>query len=272
MEEGAYGACRARRNVNGSIVCDAYGRLTSVALDPIEKKPLYHFHPGSTILSVGSYGCNLHCPFCQNHEISLSGASGIPAEFMRLEVTPPEAIVAAALKYRDAGNIGVAYTYNEPLVSYEYLRDTARLVHEAGLYNVLVTAGTAEPHILDEILPHIDAMNIDLKAFRAETYENILGGNLQQTLSFIETAASSCHVEITTLIVPGMNDSEEEIREIATWIASLNDGRGAGIPYHLSRFFPRNRMLEAEPTDVGLIYRLVDVARKKLLHVYPGNC
>lgn len=272
IEEGAYGACLARRNVNGSIVCDAYGRLTSVALDPIEKKPLYHFHPGSMILSVGSYGCNLHCPFCQNHEISLSGAASIPVEFMRLEVTPPEAVVEAALKYREAGNIGVAFTYNEPLVSYEYLRDTARLVHEAGMYNVLVTAGTAEAHILDAIRPYVDAMNIDLKAFRAETYEKMLGGNLQQTLSFIETAASFCHVEITTLIVPGMNDSEEEIREIASWISSLNGGKGAGIPYHLSRFFPRNRMLDAAPTDVGLIYHLVDVAREKLLHVYPGNC
>ena len=258
--------------MNGAIGCDNYGRLTSIALDPIEKKPLYHFHPGSMILSVGSYGCNLHCPFCQNHEISLSGHSRIPAEFTDLEVTPPEAVAEAALRYQTQGNIGVAFTYNEPLVSYEYMRDTARLVKKAGMVNVLVTAGTASPTVMEEIRPYIDAMNIDLKSFRAETYRDTLGGDLKQTLSFIETAASFCHVELTTLIVPGMNDSEEEIREMTAWIASLNGDKGSSIPYHISRFFPRNRMTDTAPTDVSLIYHLVDVARENLLHVYPGNC
>ena len=224
------------------------------------------------ILSVGSYGCNLHCPFCQNHEISLSGHGPIPEEFTALKLTPPEAVAEAAMRYREQGNIGVAFTYNEPLVSFEYVRDTARLVREAGMVNVLVTAGGVAPWVLEELRPYIDAMNIDLKSFRAETYRDVLGGNLQQTCDFIKMASAFCHVELTTLIVPGLNDTEDEIIEMTAWIAALNGGRGREIPYHISRFFPRNRMKNASPTEVSLIDHLVEVARENLLYVYPGNC
>ncbi|MDE7429472.1 MAG: radical SAM protein, partial [Lachnospiraceae bacterium] len=161
LSPGQTGICRARKNENGQIVCINYGQITSLALDPIEKKPLHMFYPGSLVLSVGSYGCNLRCPFCQNHEISMTDSAGI----YTTEMTP-QMLVDKALAYKGAGNIGVAYTYNEPLVGWEYVRDTAVLVKKAGMKNVLVTNGTAELSILEELLPYMDAMNIDLKGFR----------------------------------------------------------------------------------------------------------
>ena len=183
LKEGAVGLCRARRCENGQVVSVNYGMVTALALDPIEKKPLHFFHPGSRILSVGSFGCNLHCPFCQNHEIAEGTAKSTGAVRMS-----PEEILEAAVNLRSRGNIGVAFTYNEALVGYEFVRDTARLVHEAGMYNVLVTNGMAEMPILLELLPYIDAMNIDLKAFRPELYK-WLGGDLQTVMRFISRAA-----------------------------------------------------------------------------------
>ena len=162
LSSGQTGLCGARKNENGKIVCANYGRITSLALDPIEKKPLKHFRPGSLILSVGSYGCNLRCPFCQNHEISMAGEGDVHSPYV-----PPQRLADLALEWKErAGNIGIAYTYNEPLVGWEYVRDTARLVKENGMANVLVTNGTAAPEILEELLPLIDAMNIDLKGDR----------------------------------------------------------------------------------------------------------
>lgn len=282
LAEGQTGACFARGNVNGKIVPLHYGLLTSLALDPIEKKPLARFCPGTKVLSAGSFGCNLHCVFCQNHEISQAmsrhtrGEQGntvrdrdfaVPTEYY-----DPEELRDLALQYLDCGNIGVAYTYNEPLVGYEFVRDTARLVHEAGMKNVLVTAGCVSQEVLHEVLPYIDAMNIDLKSFRPEFYRKLCRGDLDMTKAFIEEAAKHCHVELTTLVVPGENDTEEEIREIAAWIASLKGGKGRDIPYHISRFFPRYHMTDRAPTDVALIYRLADIAREKLDNVYTGNC
>ena len=270
IKEGTSGLCGARICRCGEVVPGNYGRITSVALDPIEKKPLSRFCPGSMILSVGSYGCNLLCPFCQNFEISRSCGDEFTRSMTR------EEIAGLALKYKDRGNIGVAYTYNEPLIGYEFVRDTAKLVKTLGMKNVMVTNGTAELSVAEEILPFIDAMNIDIKCFSSDTYKNVLGGDLEMTKEFIERAAKSCHVELTCLIVPGMNDSEEELRELTRWIAGLKDSNGntigEGIPLHISRFFPRYKMTDRSPTPVSVIYDLADIARRDLKYVYTGNC
>ncbi len=273
LKEGQTGACGARTGRGSGTVPRWYGKVSSLALDPIEKKPLYHFHPGKRILSVGSLGCNLRCPFCQNHQISREEEDGYHATAE--EITPAE-IAEMAWNNRRNGNIGTAYTYNEPLVGYEFVRDTAKLVREKGMVNVLVTNGTAALEILEEVIPYTDAMNIDLKGFTDRYYTGVLGGSLQMTMDFIREAVKRCHVELTTLIVPGENDTEEEMLELSSWIAELQGvygGRtGKDIPLHVSRFFPRYRMQDREATDPGTVYRLVRKAKEYLRHVYPGNC
>ncbi|MCI8694041.1 MAG: AmmeMemoRadiSam system radical SAM enzyme [Lachnospiraceae bacterium] len=264
LSPGQTGLCGARRNEDGKIVCANYGRITSLALDPIEKKPLKNFRPGANILSVGSYGCNLRCPFCQNHEISMEKETDAQAPYLS-----PKRLADIALEWTErenAGNIGMAYTYNEPLVGWEYVRDTARLVKEYGMVNVLVTNGTASPEILEELLPCIDAMNIDLKGFRADYYR-MLGGELDTVKTFIARAVRDCHVELTTLIVPGENDSPEEMEEEARWIAALSPE----IPLHITRFFPQYHMLDRDPTDIRHLYRLAETAGRYLKNVYVGN-
>ena len=266
IREGALGACNARGCRDGKVTAVNYGRVTALALDPIEKKPLSRFYPGSKILSYGSYGCNLFCPFCQNYDISRTDGS----EFEPEDKITPEGLAEIAYKFRDRGNIGVAYTYNEPLVSYEFVLDTAKLVHDMGMKNVLVTNGTAALPVLEEILPYIDAMNVDIKSMSEKTYSDVLKGSLPMTKAFIERAVKDCHVELTMLIVPGMNDSEEEMIELVNWISGLEDGDG--IPLHISRFFPRYKMTDRPATDVGTIYKLADIARERLKYVYTGNC
>lgn len=261
LAEGQTGLCRARANRDGRIVPLNYGRLTSLALDPIEKKPLRRFHPGSLILSAGSFGCNLRCPFCQNAEISMAGT-----EFPTHDYAP-EALTQLALQLRPRGNIGVAYTYNEPLVGYEYVRDCAALIHGAGMVNVLVTNGTVEASPWRELLPLIDAVNIDLKGFTEGWYRS-LGGDLETVKRSIALAAESCHVEVTTLVVPGGNDGEDEMRVLSSWLASVSPD----IPLHVSRFFPRHRMTDRPPTPVDRVYRLAEIARERLRYVYTGNC
>ena len=274
IKEGGLGFCMARTLKDGKVIAANYGKITGFALDPIEKKPLKRFYPGKNILSVGSYGCNLRCPFCQNSDISW-GADVADRKYQAKEITPEELVeLALSMKARD--NIGIAFTYNEPLIGYEFVRDTAKLSHKAGLLNVLVTNGTAELSVLKEIAPYIDAMNIDLKGFTADYYNRTLGGDFEMTKHFSEEAVKVCHVELTTLIIPGENDSEEEMREISSWIRSLKDSDGneigRSIPLHISRFFPRFRMRDKTPTDVALVYRLADVAREYLDYVYTGNC
>lgn len=262
LRPGQWGLCRARKNEGGEIVCGNYGRVSSLALDPIEKKPLNRFYPGSKILSVGSFGCNLRCPFCQNHEISM-----VPPNRSEDNYLSPDTLTAIAADCKDKGNIGVAFTYNEPLVGWEYVLDTAKLVKDAGMKNVLVTNGTASPEVLKKLLPYIDAMNIDLKGFRDEYYQK-LGGSLTGVKEFIVQAVSDCHVELTTLIVPEENDSISEMEEEAAWIASVN----REIPLHVSRFFPRYQMEKAEATSVKSVYDLAETAGKYLKYVYTGNC
>ena len=274
IEEGGVGFCGARTCRGGRIIAANYGKITSLALDPIEKKPLSRFFPGSLILSVGSYGCNLRCPFCQNHEISWSArAMRFAAEADDLS---PEELARAAVRYKSRGNIGLAFTYNEPLIGYEYVRDTAKLVHEAGMKNVLVTNGTASLSVLEALSPYVDAMNIDLKGFTDRYYHDVLKGSRKMVMDFITEAVKVCHVELTTLIVPGENDKEDEMEALSGWIAGLSgkENRQAGteIPLHISRFFPRFHMQDRDATDVRVICRLADIAGKNLKYVYRGNC
>ena len=229
LRDGQYGRCRARKNKEGRIICDNYGKITALALDPIEKKPLRDFFPGSCILSAGSYGCNLSCPFCQNYDISMNGT-----EKAEWRMMTPEELADLADQCRPEGNIGIAFTYNEPLIGYEYVRDTARLIRERGMKNVLVTNGTAELQVLEELLPYIDAMNTDL----------------------------------TPLIVPGEHDRTDEMEREPEWIASVDPK----ISLHVTRFFPRYRMTDRDATEVETVYRLKDTAKKYLKNVYTGNC
>ena len=274
IEEGATGFCGARTCSDGIITASNYGRITSLALDPIEKKPLQRFYPGSLILSAGSYGCNLRCPFCQNYEISWSEKAWRYKK--EAEIIEPAELVQIAKVYQSRGSIGIAFTYNEPLVGYEFVLDTARLVHDAGMKTVLVTNGTADIRILEKLGPYVDAMNIDLKGFTDRYYNEVLKGSRQMVMDFIARAVQLCHVELTTLIVPGENDSKEQIRQMCSWIASLKTGKemrsGREIPLHISRFFPRFKMQDRPATDVRLVYELAETAREELTYVYTGNC
>lgn len=249
-------------------MCLNYGQVTSIALDPIEKKPLNRFHPGSYIVSVGSFGCNLRCPFCQNHEISY----GFENEYRGgVRYISPEELADIAAEYVSRGNIGVAFTYNEPLVGYEYVIDASKEVHKKGLKTVLVSNGCVSEEVADAVIPHLDAANIDLKGFTDDYYEKFLKGSREMVMKFIEKAADHMHLELTTLIVPGCNDTEEEMRRLSAWIGNLKGGRGAeDIALHISRYFPRFK-LDLPATDVGLIYRLSEVAGENLRHVFPGN-
>ena len=274
LNEGQAGFCGGRICKDGAVRAANYGRITGFALDPIEKKPLRRFYPGSLILSVGSYGCNLRCPFCQNHGISWSEEALELAG--RAEYVSPEELVRSALQLKSRGNIGLAFTYNEPLIGYEFVRDTARLSHEAGMKNVLVSNGAAELPILEELSPYIDAMNIDLTGVSDRYYREVLGGDMDMVKAFIARAVQLCHVELTTLIVPGENDTEEEMRRLSSWIAGLTDEKGGNIgscvPLHVSRFFPAFMMRDRAATEVALVYRLAEAARERLRFVYTGNC
>ena len=261
LQPGQIGRCRARKNENGKSRPVNYGRLTALALDHIEKKPLAMFAPGSRILSAGSFGCNLSCPFCQNYEISMC------EEEPETVYVSPERLAEKALELQRQGNIGVAYTYNEPLVGYEYVRDTAALVRRAGMKNVIVTNGSVTEEVLEEILPFTDAMNIDLKGITDAFYRS-LGGDLETVKRFIKRAAPACHVELTTLSVPGENDSEGQMEQLAAWVAGVDDK----IPLHVTRFFPRWKMTDRPPTKVETVCRLADVAGRHLKHVFTGNC
>ena len=274
IREGETGFCGARTCRGGQVTAANYGRITSLALDPIEKKPLSRFYPGSRILSVGSYGCNLRCPFCQNYEISWSETAMELRE--KTEYISPEELVKIAVSCRDRGNIGAAFTYNEPLIGYEYILDTAKLIRREGMKNVLVTNGTANLSVLEKLRPYIDAMNIDLKGFTDRYYTSVLGGSRKMVMEFIEEAVRFCHVELTTLIIPGENDTDEEMRMLAAWVSELTDSEGnrigAKVPLHISRFFPRFHMTDRSATPISRVYALADIAREKLDFVYTGNC
>ena len=264
LREGQIGFCRARSNIGGRIVPINYGQATSLALDPIEKKPLMRFCSGTYILSYGSYGCNLRCPYCQNASISMAGPDNCPHRLIT-----PEGLtdLAVDLSKQEPRNIGVAFTYNEPTVCFEFIRDTSKLLHEAGLKSVVVTNGGLVRTYADELLPHVDALNIDLKGFSNEFYRYVKG-EFDTVKEFIKAAVEhKCHVELTTLVIPTKNDDPEEIGREVEWIASISPE----IPLHLSRFFPRYKVDDLPPTPAETIYRLKDIAEKKLKYVYTGN-
>ena len=264
LREGQIGFCRARSNIGGKIVPINYGQATSLALDPIEKKPLMRFCSGTYILSYGSYGCNLRCPYCQNASISMAGPDNCPHRLIT-----PEGLtdLAVDLSRQEPGNIGVAFTYNEPTVCFEFIRDTSKLLHEAGLKSVVVTNGALVRKYADELLPHVDALNIDLKGFSDEFYRYVKG-EFDTVKEFIKAAVEhECHVELTTLVIPTKNDDPEEMEREVEWITSISPE----IPLHLSRFFPRYKVDDLPPTPAETIYRLKDIAQKKLKYVYTGN-
>lgn len=260
LSEGQTGLCRARTAQGGKVIAKNYGHITAMGLDPIEKKPLRRFMPGSQIFSVGSFGCNLRCPFCQNHEIA--AADSARAGSMHLM---PEALLEQALDCRQS--IGVAFTYNEPLVGFEYVRDCAALLKQNGQKVVLVTNGYINEQPLVALLPLVDALNIDLKGF-TDGYYKKLGGSLAPVMRAIELCAQHCHVEVTTLIVPDENDSQGQMRRLSGWLSGISKD----IPLHVSRYFPRYKTLDVSATPVDTIYSLADIARESLAYVYEGNC
>lgn len=259
ISETKSGFCKTKTVADGRIKSLSYGQVTSIALDPIEKKPLHRFFPGSKILSIGFWGCNMSCPWCQNDSISRG-----PADYYELSA---EDVVKEALGQIRRGNIGIAYTYNEALTNYDYVLETAALAKKERLKNVLVTNGMLSEPYLSELLPDIDALNIDLKTFDEDNYRKI-GGNLETVISTIRKAHETSHVEVTTLIVPGFNDTEEEILKIAEFLSEIDKD----IPLHISRFFPAGNMKDRQPTSIELIYHLREVALNKLKYVYTGNC
>lgn len=257
--EGKRGACLARENIDGALYAISYGSITALALDPIEKKPLHYFCPGSNILSLGSFGCNLKCPFCQNHSISM----GEPQS----RVMGIDEIANLSLELKEKGNIGVAFTYNEPIISYEFVLDCAKAIKAQRQKTALVTNGFINEEPLMELLPYIDAMNIDLKGF-TDGYYKSLGGRLAPVKETIAFAKDSCHVELTTLVVPGMNDSESDFKLQCEWIASID----SDMPLHITRFFPNYKMGDKEPTNIVKMKALEAIAKRYLKCVRLGNC
>ena len=254
---GKRGVCRVRENREGRLITRNYGRCSSLALDPIEKKPLYHFYPGSLILSAGTVGCNFSCDFCQNWEIAQQEPETV--------VISPDDLVRRA---REVDSLGIAYTYSEPLVWFEFVLATAQLARNAGLKNVMVTNGFIRPEPLKELLPWIDAWNIDVKGFSLEFYRKVVKGDYRPVLKTAAAAVDSgSHVEITTLLVTGLNDESTELEELVKWVAT---NLGVDTPLHFSRYFPRYR-LEAPPTPLETMRRARDMARKHLHYVYLGN-
>ncbi len=255
ITNGNFGYCRARKVEDNKLIAWTYGRVSSMAMDPIEKKPLYHFYPGSKILSIGSIGCNLGCTFCQNWQIS--------REARETEFISPEKLLEIAQK---SGSIGVAFTYNEPFIWFEYVMDCAKILRANNQKVVLVTNGYVLPKPLDELLTFIDAMNIDLKGITNKFYEKLCSGALETVKETIKLSYSKTHIEITNLLITNENDSEEEITKLIDFVASLD----TNIPLHFSRYFP-NYKLEHPPTSEKILKEAYKLAKRKLNYVYLGN-
>lgn len=261
---GKRGICAVRVNHDGRLFTLVYGKAIAAHVDPMEKKPLYHFLPGSLIFSIATAGCNFHCAFCQNWDISQM-AKGEHGQITG-EPFPPEQVVAAA---RRAGCRSIAYTYSEPTIFFEYAYDVAQLAHEAGLKNVFVTNGYQTPETIELMQGVIDAANVDLKAFRDATYRAVCGARLQPVLDAIQLMhRAGIWLEVTTLIVPGQNDSDSELRDIARFIASVSHD----IPWHISRFHPDYRMLDRAATPRGALMRAAEIGKEEgLRYIYVGN-
>ena len=262
IANGKTGRCRSRRNHDGMLISEVYAKPCSLAIDPIEKKPLYHFHPGTTCFSLACTGCNFRCLNCQNHEISQVS----PDDVDHYDLAP-EQIVSLCLKHYCPG---IAYTYTEPLTYIEYVIDTARLAHEKGLWNILVTAGYVCQEPLADLLPYLDAANIDLKSFSDEIYQRVSGGHLQPVLdTILAMKEAGVWVELTNLVIPGVNDDMAMIRQMCQWLVSNSL---ADAPLHFSRFFPRYKMQEVPPTPVQTLKTAKQIALDTgIQHVYLGN-
>ena len=262
INEGKTGFCRSRRNRNGVLVSEVYAQPCALAIDPIEKKPLYHFHPGTQCLSLACTGCNFHCLNCQNHDISQAS----PADVDHYDLTP-EALVALCQQHQCPG---IAYTYTEPLTYLEYITDCARLAHEAGLWNILVSAGYVCQAPLRDLLPHLDAANIDLKSFSDDIYQHVSGGHLQPVLdTILAMRDAGVWLEITNLVIPGLTDNLEMIREMCRWLVS---NQLADAPLHFTRFFPRYRLTDTPPTPLAMLRAARRIAEEEgIRHVYLGN-
>lgn len=262
ISEGHRGNCRVRRNKNGTLIAENYGRVSAMHLDPIEKKPLYHFFPGSHILSAGSIGCNLSCKFCQNCEISQVSIDDRPL----LPFKTPEEIVAAALN--QPGNIGIAFTYNEPVVWFEYMEDIAVQAKAAGLATVMVTNGFVNPAPLERLIDLIDAFSVDLKAFTDEFYHRITFSSLEPVKNSLkQISKAGKHLEVTNLVIPDLNDDPLVFEEMVQWMA-LELGKDTVL--HISRYFPMHRMTKP-PTPLATLQRLSEIASRHLNYVYIGN-
>lgn len=255
IAQGKVGICGVRGNRGGTLFASTYGKVAAVAVDPVEKKPLFHFHPGARILSIGSVGCNFRCEFCQNYHLVLRQ---VPVEPVRIED-----LLRTAQREK---SIGIAYTYNEPFIQFEFILECSKAFRTAGMKNVLVTNGYVNPEPLAELLPFVDAMNIDLKSMDPDFYRKICGGNLEPVLSTIRTAAKATHVELTTLLYTGHNDAEEQVRKAVEFIAETD----REIPLHISRYFPQHRAA-APPTPVNRLAAAYRIARERLPYVYVGN-
>ncbi len=256
LDTEQYGACLGRVNHNGILYADNYGKAVTIAIDPIEKKPLFHFLPGSDILSTATYGCNMRCPFCQNYDIS---QFKVPTK----EISPDELVETALAR----GIPSIAFTYNEPTIWYEMVFDTAKLAKTKGIKTVLVTNGLINEAPLEALSDYIDAMNIDLKSFNEVTYRDVLFGDLKTVLNTIsQSYKNGIHVEVTNLLVTGLNDSKEEIKRLIDWVASVS----ADIPLHFSKYFP-NYEYDSPPTPPKILDFAYEKARKKMNYVYTGN-
>ena len=257
---GNGGDLRSPREPGGTLFAATYGKVAAVAVDPIEKKPLFHFHPGARILSIGSVGCNFRCEFCQNSHLLLRQA---PLRQASVESVRIEDLLRTA---RREHSIGIAYTYNEPFIQFEFVLECAKAFRAAGMKNVLVTNGYVCPEPLSEILPFVDAMNIDLKSMDPAFYRMVCGGTLDPVLSTIRTAAKATHVELTTLLYTGHNDGEEQVRKGIDFIVETD----REIPLHISRYFPMHRAT-APPTPPDRLDTAYRIARERLPYVYVGN-
>jgi pyruvate formate lyase activating enzyme len=264
IRPGRAGICRVRENRDGSLVSAVFGLAVAANADPIEKKPLFHFHPGSVAFSIATRGCNFHCRNCQNWTISQAGRDGRNVGEFDL---PPRAVVAAALA---AGSRSVAYTYTEPTVFIEYVVETARLALDAGLANVLVTNGYQTPEALDVLAPLVQAANVDLKSFDDRFYRRIVGARLAPVLdTLVGMRRRGIWLEVTTLLIPGLNDDPDGLAGLAGWISTE---LGPETPWHVSRFFPTYRLTDLDATPVSTIRRAVEAGRAAgLKHVYSGN-
>ena len=262
IKDGSKGICGVRENRDGTLFSLVYDKIIAAHLDPIEKKPLFHFLPGSTSFSIATAGCNFRCKFCQNYEISqLPRNYKITGEYMS-----PDAIVAYAVKN---GAKSISYTYTEPTIYFELALDTSRIAVQKGLKNVFVSNGYMTEDCLKEIYPDLHAANVDLKSFRDQFYREMCGARLKPVLNTIETMKKmGIWVEVTTLVIPGYNDSEEELKEIAKFLVSLDPN----IPWHVTRFYPMYRLTTVPPTPVNTLRKAREIGLNEgLRYVYTGN-